>query len=148
MNKRRWMIMLALPLVLGVLLGAAKWKQMHPTETQLDLQERAILQSATVATAHGNGYTVSIPINEFKATINDFYFLDNNPDSMPGGYVPILTIEKVDGESRTVIGKFEIGRDTPYASYKSANSKSPFRQGIHPVTSRRLKVLMLKYLPY
>lgn len=48
MNKCRRILLPSLPLLLGALLGGAKWKQMHPTPTKLDLQARAHSREARI----------------------------------------------------------------------------------------------------
>ena len=65
MNKRLGALFV-LPLLLGVLLGGIKWKQLHPTPTQFDLQERAHLIKARRVELRLNGAKLLCPLMNLK----------------------------------------------------------------------------------
>lgn len=139
--------MLALPLVLGVLLGAAKWKQMHPTATQSDLAERAHLREAKVVNLVYKGNYIPIPVDEFKATLDEFYLMDKFP-SYSSPQIPAtqttIVVRKDKDKSQPLA---EISLDVP-ASYLAVKpngfgSAAP----LHPITERRLRDFVTLYRP-
>lgn len=150
--------MLALPLVLSVLLGAAKWKQMHPTATMIDLQERALLRerglTIIVFDRDYNGYRGEIPLDEFRKVLDDFYLLDdeisdekiNNP--MLPGQIGLEVRLKPDGDAGA--SRVRIGVSPSGYYLQNFNSQRPqFSHSLHPTTQHRLKELMdQKMIPY
>lgn len=163
MNKRRRTLLLALPLVLGALLGAAKWKQLHPAPTQFDLQERAFLRNSKIVRVTVEGKGVELPSAEFKATLDDFYLTDAGDDLM-------LALAKSSARKRQnepaidIKVAYEINNESaPFAgirldsiSFYNANRVTRGRTSqqqktvvalIHPVTERRLRELVAKYRP-
>lgn len=156
MNKRRWMIMLALPLVLGVLLGAAKWKQLHPTATQRDLVERAHMREAKMVELVNGRKSVLLPVDEFKATLNDFYLLkkDRGTDALGtfSGPVPIprgyaIRVLKSQREPH-YLAQIHLSSPAYYTgTYLHKSGVEERTAKLHPVTERRLRELVAKYRP-
>lgn len=161
MNKRRWMTLLALPLVLGVLLSAAKWKQMHPTATQRDLAERAHMREATIVDVVVGGRSLSLPVDAFKASLDDFYLLGASQSStLPIGVIPRSAFVPPPTfiERQYTIRVRKNRRESPYLAeiYLSPNSsyvgKYLTKTGIeqhearlHPATERRLREFLALY---
>ena len=160
MNKHR-RILLALPLVLGALLGAAKWKQMHPMPTQRDLTERAHLREAKIVELIDGAKSYPILIDAFKKSLNDFYLIDLETPSnfSTGGFTGYVSIPRGDK-----IRVQKIRNQSPYLAeiYLSASAfpssytgKYLRKKGIieernfrlHPVTERRLRELIANYQP-
>ena len=147
MNKRRRILLLALPLVLGALLGGAKWKQMHPTATKLDLQERAHLRGAKIVNLVYKGNYISIPVNEFKTTLDDFYlmngFLNYSSSRIPA--TQTMMIVRRDKDQSQPLAEIDLDVPASYMALKQNRTGSAV--ALHPITERRLRELVAKHLP-
>ncbi len=150
MNKRRRITLLALPLVLAALIGGAKWKQMHPIATKLDLQERAILSKAEKVEIWNPTYRGQVPVAEFKEALGDFYLIEddasrarfNSTETPPDQIAFAVMLKSSDNTSKAVamIGVFPLGY---YDTLRNAGSARPrFARSLHPVTQRRLQKLV------
>ncbi len=144
MNKRafRWGLLM-LPLLLGAVIGVAKWKQLHPTPTKLDLQERALLSKAAKVEIWNPTYAGQIPVEEFKETLNEFYLIENDVSDVtpPDQIVFMVMLHPSDHVSKSVamIGVSPIG----YYVLRDTNSQRPLSvRSLHPVTRRRLEKLI------
>lgn len=148
-------MMLALPLVLGALLGAAKWKQLHPTATPFDLQERRVLRQAKIVNVMIRGKTFSVPTAEFKAILNDFYLLDFNAIDPSVVADPIIipfsqTKIVVRKDKSSSLPLAEIGLNSPsrYLCKREEHAGDvKYAATLHPTTERRLHELVTKYSP-
>ena len=159
MNKRRRILLLVLPLLLGALLGGAKWKQMHPTPTRFDLQERAFLREAKFVDVNVEGKKIDLPSDEFKATLDDFYLIDlgdnwpsamRKPNRRIGPNVVIRVCEERNNEW-SPFAEIRLGGGVSYAAGHAELPNAPERRGglimalIHPITEQRLRELIAKY---
>ena len=156
MNKRRRILLLALPLVLGALLGGAKWKQLHPTPTQFDLQERAHLREAKIVELVHGSQVLSLPVDAFKERLNDFYLLgpvtqSNLPTGASGPvFIPRrYTIRVRKGKGRD---EYPYLAEIYLSDASSYIGKYPHKAGfeqhearLHPLTERRLRDLIALY---
>ena len=156
MTKRRRILLLALPLLLGALLGGAKWKQMHPTLTQRDLQERAYLEKAVKVEILGTTRRGEIPIGEFKKALDDFYLLDANANPVRAASTAskaprfmLMPLKEVVGGRRgelytmAMIGVASPGTYFSWDGYILGQTLA--RYSLHPVTQRRLEELVARY---
>lgn len=140
--------MLALPLVLGVLLGAAKWKQLHPTATQFDLTERAHMRKAKIVNLVYKGNYISIPVDEFKATLDEFYLMDKSSSRafLSSSQIPAtqttIVIRK-DKDKSMPLAEIDLDAPVSYLTF-TQNGTGPVVP-LHPVTVRRLRELIAKY---
>lgn len=143
MNKRRQITLLALPLLLGALIGGAKWKQLHPTATQRDLAERAHLRKAVLVNMSVDGKYVPIPLDEWKQILDDFYLMKSR-DLNGTSWKKATIIARLDKDKSAPLGTVEISLDTHYSGYYSATTMS-HSVALHPATERRLRELVAKY---
>ena len=151
-----------LPLLVGALLGGVKWKQLHPTPTQLDLQERARLMKAKRVELRMDGHTVVLPVDEFKATLKDFYLVELKPTHeimlMGSRYrvitAPIVSLSIVKYPNPCMsLAEIELANPNFYMGHKTKNgcgdqlNSTQIVKSLHPVTLRRLNELIAKHLP-
>lgn len=143
----RRVALLSLPLALGALLGGVKWKQLHPTPTRLDLQERAFLGKVEKVEIQNNTYHGEIPVREFKESLNDFYLIDDNkskPNSVVTPYGQTIFVVTVKPSANVDRSWIMIGI-SPVGYYQTLHNFSPQQTRsfwpLHPVTQRRLKKL-------
>ncbi len=161
MAKRfRLASLLLIPLILVALLGGVQWKRLHPTPTSMDLWHRAQLREATSVEVDVDGRKISLPVSEFKATLNDFFLLDfSNANSTPfPGAVQIpwshvtITAWK-DRRFHVPLAELRMDAPTSYLTnypQKGRNGEVALIQmmaSLHPVTQRRLRELIAKHLP-
>lgn len=142
--------MLALPLVLGVLLGAAKWKQLHPTPTPLDLQERALLRKAVKVEIWNPTHRGQVPIDEFKKALDDFYLIEDdasrapfNPTGTPPDQIAFAVMLKSSDNTSKAVAMIAVSPLGYYDTIRDFGSQRPrFARSLHPVTQRRFKKLI------
>ena len=164
MNKRRRILLFTLPLVLGALVGGAKWKQMHPAPTQFDLQERVRLMKAKRVELYVNGGKTSLPIGEFKVALNEFFLIElKNTDQLvrvgstlkvlqvPASSIVIIVAEHPN--EPMPLGQIQLSDPTFYLGSKVQRDPaghialSQTTGSLHLVTDRRLRELIAKHLP-
>ncbi len=143
-----------LPLLLGALLGGVKWKQLHPTPTQFDLQERAHLREAKIVELVNGGKSVSIPIDEFKATLDEFYLLKRGREAdelgtfsgsvpIPRGYA--IRLRKSYREPH-YLAQIHLSSPAYYTgTYLHKSGIEERAAKLHPVTERRLREFIALY---
>ena len=160
MLKRHSRLLLLFPLLLGAIIGGVKWKQMHPTPTQFDLQERAFLSKAKFVDVHVEGKKVNIASDEFKDALDNFYLIDlgndwpsllSNPRQSAGPDVVIRACDERDNEW-SPFAEIHLGSGIPYGASYNERPNAPQRKGpifakLHPVTERRFRELVAKHLP-
>ena len=136
-----------LPLLLGALLAGVKWKQMHPTPTQLDLQERAHLRKATRVEIWNPTYRGQVPINEFKEALNEFYLLKGDNTKLKNATIPaqqsIFIIkggDSVGKEELAMIGVSPLGYYISFGNFDSHRTR--IDRSLRPATQRRFKKLI------
>ena len=157
----RWGVLLLLPLALGTSLGGVKWKQLHPTPTQLDLQERNFLRKAKFLDVYVGGQKIKLSPNEFKTTLDDFYLIDlgdkwpsamRRPNRSVGPNVLIRACDERDNEW-SPFAEIRLNSGISYAAGHRERPNAPERRvglimaSVHPVTLRRLNELIAKHLP-
>ncbi len=139
--------LLLLPLALGALLGGVKWKQLHPTPTFTDLQERARLSKAKIVNLVYKGNYIPIPIDEFKATLNDFYLMDKNSSNYFSSFSASTTqttiVVRKDEYQSLRLAEIELNYPASYLVLKKNGMGSAVP--LHPVTVRRLNELVANH---
>ena len=139
----RPLALLLIPLVLGALIGGAKWKQLHPTPTQFDLQERALLSKAAKVGIWNPTHRGQVPVDEFKETLDEFYLIEDDGSDVtpPDQIVFMVMLHSSDDASKSVamIGVSPLG----YYVLRDTDSQRPLSvRSLHPVTRRRLEKLI------
>ena len=161
MNKRasRRTFLLAAPLLLGATLGGVKWKQMHPTPTQRDLQERVHLLGSKKVILIINNQRILLPKAEFDATLTKLYLLDIEEfdAKRPAQSLSMLRVKPF-SKTKIIVsqGRYkppplaEIGLDAtiPYITRYNLHSGALIEvTALHPVTVRRLRELIARHFP-
>ena len=154
--------LLLLPLLLAALLGGVKWKQMHPTPTPLDLQERARLMEAKSVEVDADGRKFVLPTKEFKETLANFYLLEPKVRDVFSATAPYPTLAQrrfrrwiiisvKDSKPLPLLAEIHLESPTSYQGDFSGMERHPTSSGtigsLHPVTQLRLSELIIRHLP-
>ncbi len=140
----------ALPLVLGALIFAVKWRVEHPTATKEDLEVRALLaQSGGFEVSHViwagkrlNEFKRKLSKSEFQPFINCFYLSPRTygPSSMAMGKQGIITIAR-DDRVATIVASINLDKRVgELLITRSARTKM---RSIHGITTKRWMELLM-----
>ena len=142
-RARRRLLWLALAITMSAGVVAARWRQLHPPPTSRDLAERARLRGAETVSLSVDGRYAQIPVEEFKATLDDFYFFEGAPAaSIPPWKARIMLTIWKNGYESPPLAEFRIGPRSTYVSFPHGAQEF---KSLHPTTEKRVKALVDKY---
>ncbi len=138
---------LLLILLLGVAVWGINWRRLHPPPSALDLQVRALLQTADSVDAKvesvqpGYGsimiFTTKLSLSETRLVVDLLNLNLQKPQMWGSGYVPIVYVNFY--RKGKWLGSLSSGYGVSGWNYYASSN------GLHPTTIRRLRTLIARH---